>query len=62
MDGGLLEAPFYEKDLHQLRFVDIVKKKLHVVDLDKWPSSHKAYDLEAAVGSVVIQANMEISY
>ncbi|KAI9877082.1 MAG: hypothetical protein M1830_004857 [Pleopsidium flavum] len=50
LDGGLLEAPFHEKDSHQLRLVDIVKQKLHVIDLNKGPSSHKAYDLEVAVG------------
>jgi len=53
LDGGLLEAPFYEKDSHRLRLVDIVKQKLHVVDLNKGPSSHKAYDLEVAVGLVM---------
>lgn len=48
--------------MHQLRFVDIVKQKLHLVDLEKGPSSHRAYDLEAAVGSVTIHISIKISH
>ena len=49
MKCGLGEAPFYETDTHCLRFVDIVKEKLHVVDLNKGPSSLKTYDMGTAV-------------
>ncbi|MCJ1351529.1 MAG: hypothetical protein MMC33_001513 [Icmadophila ericetorum] len=44
------EAPFYEEKSHTLRFVDIIKKKLHAVNLDKGPSSLKTLELEDAVG------------
>jgi hypothetical protein len=50
LNGGLLEAPFYEKDRNSLRFVDVVKKRIYVVDLAVGPSSLKQFDLEASVG------------
>jgi len=50
LNGGLLEAPFYEKEKNCLRFVDVVKKKIYVVDLAVGPSSLKTFDLEASVG------------
>lgn len=46
---GLGEAPYYEESTHTLRFVDIVKEKLHTVDLNKGPSSHREYDVEGAI-------------
>ncbi|MCJ1243912.1 hypothetical protein MMC30_001109 [Trapelia coarctata] len=49
MDCGLGEAPFYDEATHHLRFVDIVEKKLHIVDLAKGPSSLLTLDLEDAV-------------
>ena len=49
MKCGLGEAPFYEASTNSLRFVDIVKEKLHVVELDKGPSSLKSYDLGTPV-------------
>lgn len=48
---GLGEGPFYEKDTNRLRFVDIVKKKLHYVNLAEGPSSHKQWDLEESIGT-----------
>ncbi|KAK5110930.1 hypothetical protein LTR62_005468 [Meristemomyces frigidus] len=48
---GLGEAPFWEKDTNTLRFVDIVKKKLHFVDLAAGPSSHKQWDLDFSIGT-----------
>ncbi|KAK5130370.1 hypothetical protein LTR08_002162 [Meristemomyces frigidus] len=48
---GLGEAPFWEKDRNTLRFVDIVKKKLHFVDIKKGPSSHKQWDLDFNIGT-----------
>ncbi|MCJ1436120.1 hypothetical protein MMC27_005498 [Xylographa pallens] len=50
LDCGLGEAPFYEEASHHLRFVDIVKKKLHVVDLNSGPSSLITLDLQDSVG------------
>ena len=48
---GLGEGPFWEKERNSLRFVDIVKEKLHTVDLTKGPSSHKQWDLQYSVGT-----------
>lgn len=48
---GLGEAPFYEKSHHSLRFVDIVKKKLHTIDLDEGVASHREFDLEFSIGT-----------
>lgn len=49
MKCGLGEAPFYETGTHSLRFVDIVKEQLHIVDLEKGPSSLQSYDLGTPV-------------
>ena len=49
MKCGLGEAPFYETDTNCLRFVDIVKEKLHIVDVNKGPSSLKTYDMDTPV-------------
>lgn len=48
---GLGEAPYYERGRHTLRFVDIVKEKLHIVDLNKGPSSLESFDLGTPVRS-----------
>lgn len=48
---GLGEAPFYEKSHHSLRFVDIVKKKLHTINLDEGVASHREFDLEFSIGT-----------
>ncbi|KAF7193395.1 putative sugar lactone lactonase YvrE [Pseudocercospora fuligena] len=48
---GLGEAPFWEKDRDTLRFVDIVKEKLHTVKLSEGPSSHKQWDLKYSIGT-----------
>ena len=53
LDCALGEAPFYEKTSHSLRFVDIAKQQLHVIDLDEGPSSLKTFDLDAAVRSEI---------
>ena len=59
---GLGEAPFYEEFTHTLRFVDIVKEKLHKVDLEQGPSSHIVIDLEASVRSVALPPSVSLSY
>ncbi|KAI4120550.1 MAG: hypothetical protein LQ338_006935 [Usnochroma carphineum] len=51
---GLGEAPYYEEASHTLRFVDIVKEKLHTVDLKKGPSSHQIHDLETAISTTAL--------
>ncbi|EMC94632.1 hypothetical protein BAUCODRAFT_149764 [Baudoinia panamericana UAMH 10762] len=48
---GLGEAPFWEEERNSLRFSDIVNKKLHFIDLEKGPSSHKRFDLDFSVGT-----------
>lgn len=49
MKCGLGEAPFYETKTGCLRFVDIVKEKLHVVDLKEGPSSLQSFGLGTPV-------------
>lgn len=53
---GLGEAPFWEESTNTLRFVDIVKEKLHTVDLNKGPSSHVEVPLDISIG---ITADLE---
>lgn len=53
IDCGLGEAPFWEKASRRLRFVDIVEQKLHVIDLNKGPTSLKSFDLDVPVGWVL---------
>lgn len=48
---GLGEAPFWESSRNTLRFVDIVKEKLHTVNLAQGPSSHKQWDLQYSIGT-----------
>ncbi|KAI5803799.1 hypothetical protein EDC01DRAFT_611716 [Geopyxis carbonaria] len=51
---SLGEGPFYEEDTGVLRFVDIVKKEIHTVNVQKGPKSHKVVQLDDSVGSVSI--------
>ncbi|RPA97393.1 regucalcin like protein [Choiromyces venosus 120613-1] len=44
------EGPFYEEGTGELRFVDIIKKEIHSVNLKEGPSSHKVTKLEHSVG------------
>lgn len=53
---GLGEAPFHDKTNNTLRWVDIVKKHIHTVDLAKGPSSHKQIELPISIGTT---ANIE---
>ncbi|KAI4106983.1 MAG: hypothetical protein L6R37_001876 [Teloschistes peruensis] len=46
---GLGEAPYYEERSNTLRFVDIVKEKLHTVNVKEGPSSHKIINLDTAI-------------
>ncbi|KAI9746566.1 MAG: hypothetical protein M1818_000279 [Claussenomyces sp. TS43310] len=47
---GLGEAPYHEAVHNRLRFVDIKKKQLHVIDLDVGPSSLHTVQLDMPVG------------
>lgn len=53
---GLGEAPFWDEKTNTLRLVDIVKKQLHVVELDKGPESLRTHQLDISVGTT---ANIE---
>jgi len=55
---GLGEGPFYEEGTGELRFLDIMKKEIHSVNLEKGPSSHRAITLEDSVG---VTADIESS-
>lgn len=60
LNCSLGEAPFWEKSRDSLRFVDIVGKKLHTVNLSEGPSSHKQIDLEYSIGTTAdIEGNDE---
>ncbi|KAI4276377.1 MAG: hypothetical protein LQ337_002548 [Flavoplaca oasis] len=48
---GLGEAPYYEETTQTLRFVDIVKEKLHTVNLERGPSSHTIIELDEAIST-----------
>ncbi|KAI9049175.1 hypothetical protein LZ554_007022 [Drepanopeziza brunnea f. sp. 'monogermtubi'] len=47
---ALGEGPFYEESNNRLRFVDIVKKQLHTIDLTLGPESLKTMQLDMPVG------------
>ncbi|KAL5351686.1 rRNA-processing protein cgr1 [Pseudogymnoascus australis] len=49
-NGDLLEGPFYEPENNHLRFVDIIQRKLHVIDIAEGPSSLKTIDFDIPVG------------
>lgn len=49
-NGDLLEGPFYEPENNCLRFVDIIQRKLHVIDIAEGPSSLKTIDFDIPVG------------
>jgi sugar lactone lactonase YvrE len=48
LNCSLGEGPFWEEDTNSLRFLDVEKQKVHRVDLNVGPSSHKVikeYDI-----------------
>ena len=51
LNSSLGEAPFWEKPRNFLRWVDIVKKKVHTVNLSEGPSSHRQIDLDFSIGT-----------
>lgn len=50
LKGKLLEAPYHEVKQNKLRFVDIKKRKLYVIDLAVGPDSLKTVDFDIPVG------------
>ena len=53
---ALGEGPYYDESRNILRFVDIVKKKVHMIDPFQGPTSHKEFDLEFSIATT---ANIE---
>lgn len=51
LNCSLGEGPFWDRTRNQLRFVDIVKKKLHTVNLSDGPASHKQWDLDFSIAT-----------
>ncbi|KAI9700922.1 MAG: hypothetical protein M1820_006683 [Bogoriella megaspora] len=51
LDCGLGEAPFWEESRRTLRFVDIVKQKVYLLNVDKGPSSHEVKSLDISIGT-----------
>ncbi|TKW48946.1 Cell growth-regulated protein [Colletotrichum tanaceti] len=47
---GLAEGPYHEKEANVLRFVDIKKKQVHFVNLDRGPESLRTVQLDVPVG------------
>lgn len=47
---ALGEGPYYEEATNRLRFVDIIKRHLHTVDLSIGPKSLKTLQLDMPVG------------
>ncbi|PGH08760.1 hypothetical protein AJ80_07798 [Polytolypa hystricis UAMH7299] len=56
VSGSLLEGPYYDEAKNELRFVDILEEKLHIVDLEKGPSSLRTLNTGTPIG---ITANIE---
>lgn len=46
---GLGEGPYYERATRSLRFVDIMKQRLHTVDLEAGPASLATLQLDTPV-------------
>jgi len=51
LNCSLGEGPFWEEDTNTLRFLDVEKQKVHRVDLNVGPSSHKVVkDFDISIG------------
>ena len=44
------EGPFHDISRNCLRFLDIVKKKVHIINLSEGPSSHKEFGVKHSIG------------
>lgn len=51
LHASLGEGPFWEKTKDTLRFVDIIKRKLHFVNLSAGPSSLETWDQDFSIGT-----------
>lgn len=47
---SLGEAPYWEEETNSLRFFDIERQRVHSVDLNTGPSSHKFHELDTSIG------------
>ncbi|KAH6661076.1 hypothetical protein BKA67DRAFT_74646 [Truncatella angustata] len=47
---ALGEGPYYEKATNSLRFLDIIKKRVHTVDLNKGPGSLTTLEFDIPIG------------
>lgn len=47
---SLGEGPYYEKATNSLRFLDIIKKRVHTVDLSKGPESLSTLEFDIPIG------------
>jgi hypothetical protein len=53
LNCSLGEGPFWEDDTNTLRFLDVEKQKVHRVDLNVGPSSHKVVkEFDISIGCV----------
>jgi hypothetical protein len=51
LNCSLGEGPFWEIDTNTLRFLDVEKQRVHRVDLNVGPSSHKVVkELDISIG------------
>lgn len=51
--GDLLEGPHYEPENNRIRFVDIIQRKLHLIDIAKGASSLETQEFDIPVGVTV---------
>jgi sugar lactone lactonase YvrE len=65
MNCSLGEGPFWEDDTNTLRFLDVEKQKVHRVDLNVGPSSHKVireFDISIGFAFPRLLSDPEESY
>ena len=48
--NALGEGPHYESSTGILRWVDIIRKQIHTVNINEGPASHKVLQLDVPVG------------
>ena len=52
MKNHLGEGPHYESSTGVLRWVDIIRKEIHTVNVEEGPKSHKVVQFEDPIGYV----------
>ncbi|KAF2755044.1 hypothetical protein EJ05DRAFT_119979 [Pseudovirgaria hyperparasitica] len=50
LNCSLGEAPHWEEKHNSLRFVDLIKRQVHYIDLEKGPDSHRVQQLVFSIG------------